>query len=174
VTQQGAMSRAPSPGALVPGGWRTSKRSSTACSSLRHRNQAVSGGGVKLNLYLLLTMMATQEPFDIRNPPTPLTLARTLALPQTTGPRRINDNLKWLEDQHFIERTNRPGQTAAIQLMDPDRPGSRLPNPQRSPHWITMPIEFWSCGWLLELSPTGIAVLFALTERLYGATSRST
>lgn len=130
--------------------------------------QGGRGGEVRLRLYLLLTMMATQWPFDIRNPPTPMTLARTLALPQTSGPRRINDNLKWLEDHHFIERTKRPGQTAALQLLDPQGTGAPLPNPRRTRPWVTMPIEFWSHGWLLVLSPTGIAVLFALTERLGG------
>ena len=130
--------------------------------------QGGRGGEVRLKLYLLLTMMATQSPFDIRNPPTPRTLARTLALPPTGGPRRINDNLRWLEDHHFIERTKRPGQTAAIQLLDPQGTGKPLPNPRRTQPWVTMPIEFWSYGWLLALSPTGIAVLFALTERLGG------
>ena len=94
--------------------------------------QGGRGGEVRLKLYLLLTMMATQSPFDIRNPPTPRTLARTLALPPTGGPRRINDNLRWLEDHHFIERTKRPGQTAAIQLLDPQ--GTARPVPKSAPY----------------------------------------
>jgi hypothetical protein len=130
--------------------------------------QGGRGGEVRLRLYLLLTMMATQVPFDIRNPPTPLTLARTLALPQTSGPRRINDNMKWLEDERFIRRTKRPGQTAAIQLLDPLSVDHPLPDPRRNRPYVRIPIEFWSHGWLLALSPTGIAVLLALAERLGG------
>lgn len=130
--------------------------------------QGGHGGAVRLRLYLLLTMMATQIPFDIRNPPTPMTLARTLGLSQTNGSRRINDNLKWLEENHFIKRTKRPGQTAAIQLLDLQGTGRPMPSPRRTQPWVTIPVEFWSQGWLLALSPTSIAVLFALIERLGG------
>src|SRR5262249_28579723 len=113
-------------------------------------------------------MMATQHPFDIRNPPTPMTLARTLALPVASGPRRFSDNLRWLENHKFIKRTKRPGQTAAIQLLDPHGTGQRLSDPRTSKPYVTIPIEFCSGGWLLDLSPTAIAVLFALIERLGG------
>jgi hypothetical protein len=134
--------------------------------------QGGRGGEVRLKLYLMLTMMATQQPFDIRNPPTPMTLARALDLPPRTGPRRINDNLKWLTDNHFIARTKRPGQPAAIQLLDPvSRPSNdRGPmlSPRRASPYLTMPITFWSQGWLLDLSPRGIAVLFALAEHAGG------
>src|SRR5262249_3023175 len=131
--------------------------------------QGGRGGEVRLKVYLLLTMIATQRPFDIRKPPTSYTLARTLALPQDSGPRRINSNLKWLERNHFIKRTKRPDGPPAIQLLDPqDSRSVRLPDPRQTRPWVNIPIQFWSLGWLLDLSPTGIAVLFALTERLGG------
>lgn len=130
--------------------------------------QGGRGGEVRLKLYLLLTMMATQSPFDIRNPPTPRALARTLALPQASGPRRINDNMKWLEENHFIETTKRPGQTSMIQLLDLRDAQRKMPDPRGSSPYVTIPIEFWTRGWLLDLSPTSIAVLFALAERLGG------
>jgi hypothetical protein len=113
--------------------------------------------------------MATREPYDIRNPPVSRVFARTLDLPSTTGPRRINDNFQWLEEHHFIDRTVRPGKTAAIQLLDPTDPKhGPLTNPRQQGPWVTVPIGFWSQGWILELSPVGIAVLFALLERLGG------
>jgi hypothetical protein len=130
--------------------------------------QGGRGGEVRLKLYLLLTMIATQRPFDIRNPPTPLTMARTLALPQATGSRRINGNLNWLEYHKLIKRTKRPGLTAAIQLLDLNGNEKPMPDPRSSRPYVTIPIEFWSEGWLLALSPTAIAVLFAVIERLGG------
>jgi hypothetical protein len=33
---------------------------------------------------------------------------------------------------------------------------------------VSIPLGFWSKGWLLELSPVAIAVLFTLRERLGG------
>ena len=85
--------------------------------------QGGRGGGTRLPLYLLLTMIATRSPFDIRNPPTAITLARTLDLPPGTGPRRITSNMKWLADKHFIELNRRSGLTPSIQLLDPHGSG---------------------------------------------------
>jgi hypothetical protein len=131
--------------------------------------QGGRGGEVRLKLYLFLTMMATTAPYDIRNPPTPATLARTLDLPTDTGPRRITSNLRWLESHGFISTTKRSGLTPAIQLLDLDIPGNHpLTNPRSHGPWLTIPIGFWSYGWLLHLSPVGIAVLFSLSELLGG------
>jgi hypothetical protein len=93
----------------------------------------------------------------------------TLGLPSTSGPRRIHNNLRWLAENQFIALTKRPGLTAAIQLLDPQDAGTFLEDPRNNIPYVTMPIEFWSRGWLLDLSPTGIAVLFALCERLDGS-----
>jgi hypothetical protein len=130
--------------------------------------QGGRGGEARLKLYLLLTMIATRHPFDIRNPPTPLTLARTLDLAPATGPRRITSNIKWLADNGFIELTRRPGQTSAIQLLDPQGSGKPLSDPRGQSPYVTIPVEFWHYGWLLHLSPIAIAVLFSLREHLGG------
>ena len=98
-------------------------------SPLARLIQGGRGGGTRLRLYLLLTMIATGAPFDIRNPPTAMTLARTLDLPADTGPRRITSNMKWLADNQFIKLTRRPGQTPSIQLLDPE--GERQAAPPR-------------------------------------------
>jgi hypothetical protein len=130
--------------------------------------QGGRGGEARLKLYLLFTMIATRRPFDIRNPPTPLTLARTLDLAPATGPRRITSNIKWLADHRFIELTKRPGQTSSIQLLDPQGSGSPLSDPHGQRPYVNIPIEFWKYGWLLELSPVAIAVMFSLREHLGG------
>jgi hypothetical protein len=133
--------------------------------------QGGRGGEARLKLYLLLTMMATRYPYDIRNSPNPQTLALTLDLPPITGPRRISSNMKWLSDHRFIRLTKRPGLTPAIQLLDPYGSGYPLANPRHSRPfvpWMTIPIGFWSRGWLLQLSPVAIAVLFSLREHLGG------
>jgi hypothetical protein len=126
------------------------------------------GGEVRLKLYLLLTLMATDHPYDIRKPPTPNTFARTLDLDPTTGPRRITSNMKWLADHKFIGLTKRPSATSSIQLLDPQGSGKPMVNPRQHMKYMSIPLGFWSQGWLLELSPVAIAVLFSVRERLGG------
>lgn len=135
--------------------------------------QGGRGGEARLKLYLLLTMIATRYPFDIRNPPTAMTLARTLDLAPDTGARRITNNMKWLADNQFIWLTKRPGQTSSIQLLDLRDPQSSgkwtLSDPRSRRPYVSFPIGFWRYGWLLHLSPVAIAVLFALREHLGGS-----
>lgn len=130
--------------------------------------QGGRGGSVRLRLYLLLAMTATQKPYDIRNPRTSYTLARTLDLPGDVGPRRITSNMNWLAANNFIELTKRPGQPSMIQLLDPLGTLKPMPDPRAIKPYVTIPIAFWSLGWLLELSPVAIAVLFSLEEALGG------
>jgi hypothetical protein len=130
--------------------------------------QGGQGGEVRLKLYLLFTLMATRQPFDIRNPPTPSTFARTLDLAPTTGARRITSNMNWLADHHFIALTKRPGLTSSIQLLDPQGNGAPMGDPRSPMPYVSIPLGFWSRGWLLHLSPVAVAVLFSLSEHLGG------
>ncbi|MFD7940761.1 hypothetical protein ACFV4T_40725 [Streptomyces sp. NPDC059755] len=93
-----------------------------------------------------------------------------LALPPDTGPRRVNSNLKWLNDNGFIKLEPRRGNTPSIKLIsteDPDGPYVRASEQGR---YVGMPMEFWSQGWIVHLSATGIALLFVLLEALGGYT----
>lgn len=130
--------------------------------------QGGRGGEVRLKLYLCITMMATAAPYDIRQPPVPLSWARMLALPPDTGSRRVSSNLKWLSRNGFIELEPRPGNTPAIKLLSTEaveRPYVRASTQGR---YVGVPMEFWRNGWILHLSATGIAILFALLEHQGG------
>ncbi|WP_143253936.1 hypothetical protein [Amycolatopsis keratiniphila] len=140
--------------------------SSTPLSSLI---QGGRGGKVRLRLYLLLTMMATRAPFDIKQLRTSQTLARTLELPKREGLRRITSNLNWLAANKYISIKRDPSAPVSVQLLDPIGNGKLLPDARKVKPYITIPIEFWSNGWLLDLSPRAIAVLFALADRLGGS-----
>lgn len=122
------------------------------------------GGEVRLKLYLCITMMATAEPFDIRQPPAPHTWARMLNLPLDTGPRRITSNLRWLEKAGFIELTPRPGKPPLIKLLSVEAPGTPYLRASTQGRYVGIHINFWRLGWILHLSATGIALLFALME----------
>jgi hypothetical protein len=126
--------------------------------------QGGRGGEVRLKLYLCITMMATAEPFDIRQPPTPQSWARMLALPPDTGDRRVNAALRWLNDNGYVQVTRRPGNTPAIRLLSVWEPGAQFVRASSQGRYLGVPIEFWTNGWILQLSATGIALLFALLE----------
>jgi hypothetical protein len=46
-----------------------------------------------------------------------------------------------------------------------------LSDPHGQRPYVNIPIEFWKYGWLLELSPVAIAVMFSLREHLGGSQS---
>ena len=86
-----------------------------------------------------------------------------LNLPQDTGPRQINDALKWLEKEGLVRRDHQPGKPAELTLLKPD--GSREEwGAQNESRWVTIPIEMWRAGWILRLNGRCLAVYVALRE----------
>ncbi|MEU0212154.1 hypothetical protein [Streptomyces canus] len=130
--------------------------------------QGGRGGMVRLRLYLCITMMATQEPFDLRRPPGPNGWRQMLALDSKTGPRRVASNLKWLADNKFIDLQPQWGSPSAITLLSATGDGGLYTQPREEGRYVGVPIEFWTRGWLLQLSPTATALLFVLREALGG------
>lgn len=130
--------------------------------------QGGQGGAVRLALYLCITMMATSKPYDLKAPPIPKSWARMLALDPGTGARRVSRNLKWLADNRFIKLEPRWGGAPAITLLSPAGGGGEYVRPIEQGRYIGVPIEFWTQGWLLDLSPTAVALLLVLLNELGG------
>ncbi|MEU4965814.1 hypothetical protein [Streptomyces smyrnaeus] len=130
--------------------------------------QGGRGGKVRLRLYMCITMMATKEPFDLRRPPGPNGWTQMLGLDPKTGPRRVASNLTWLADNKFIDLQPQWGRPSAITLMSATGDGGVYTQPREEGRYVGMPVEFWTRGWLLQLSPTTTALLFALREALGG------
>jgi hypothetical protein len=130
--------------------------------------QGGRGGSVRLRLYLCITMMATQAPYDLKSPPTPETWARMLGLAENTGARRVSRSLKWLSDHKFIALDPRPGRPAAITLLNAGGFGGKYKRPPEDGRYVGMPVELWTQGWVLTLSATALALLFALVEHQGG------
>jgi hypothetical protein len=76
--------------------------------------------------------------------------------------------MKWLADHKFIVLMKRPSKIPAIQLLNPLGTGDLLSDPRIPRPYVSIPLGFWSHGWLLQLSPVAIAVLFSLRECLGG------
>ncbi|BCL23022.1 hypothetical protein ACPCBX_18435 [Streptomyces tuirus] len=130
--------------------------------------QGGRGGRVRLQLYMCITMMATGKPYDLRTPPSPNGWTRMLALDRKKGPRRVASNLKWLADKKFIDLQPQWGRPSAITLLSATGDGGEYTQPREEGRYVGMPVEFWTQGWVLELSPTATALLFVLREALGG------
>ncbi|MBD3008390.1 hypothetical protein [Streptomyces sp. 5-10] len=130
--------------------------------------QGGRGGEVRLKLYMCITMMATGKPYDLRTPPSSHGWTRMLALDPKKGPRRVASNLKWLGDNQFIRLEPQWGRPSAITLLSATGDGKEYSQPRDGNRYVGVPLGFWIHGWLLCLSPTATAVLFALIEVLGG------
>ena len=65
-----------------------------------------------------------------------------------------------LEGTNWISRTKKPGRGAQISVVHP-------PAPTRAP-WITIPLEFWSRGWINVMSARALFVYLCLRLVLAG------
>lgn len=127
--------------------------------------QGGRGGEVRLKLYVTITMMATRHPHDLQRPPPPNRWADLLALTGPTASRRVSSNLRWLHNNKFIERTPREGHPPLITLLDPAGSGGPYVRPlAQGLRYISLPLELWSQGWILELSATALALMMVIRD----------
>jgi hypothetical protein len=78
--------------------------------------------------------------------------------------------MKWLDSENFISLEPRAGHTPIITMLDPR--GTEKPyTPRAAGRYLGVPVEFWTKGWILDLSPLAIALLFVLLELLGGEDS---
>ncbi|MHA4819580.1 hypothetical protein ACXZ65_35090 [Streptomyces aculeolatus] len=77
-------------------------------------------------------------------------------------------NLKWLADNKLIELEPQWGRPSAITLLSATGDGKEYTQPREQVRYVGMPINFWTKGWLLQLSPMATALLFVLRDALGG------
>jgi hypothetical protein len=124
------------------------------------------GSYLRLQVHMTLVMQATRPPHRLpRRPPGMLTTA--LALPSSTGPRRINNAMRTLENEKLIQHETGLRGKREVQLLNAD--GSGRPWEARGIRWIRVPLSFWSNGWVLILSGPAVAVMLATLERNGGS-----
>jgi hypothetical protein len=80
----------------------------------------------------------------------------------------VSRNLKWLSNEHFIALDPRPGRPASITLLDAGGSGGQYIRPMEEGRYVGIPVELWTQGWILTLSATALALLFALVEHQGG------
>jgi hypothetical protein len=129
------------------------------------------GGEVRLKLYLSLTLLAVRRPYDITSKPG-RAWAELLDLPDpdVNGARRIGDALNWLSDARLLHLVRRPGLPPDITLLSPSGNGRKYA--WNLGRYISVPLDFWTQGWILSLSGTAVALLLVLLEMQGGRTAQ--
>lgn len=124
------------------------------------------GGEVRLKLFLTFAMRATRGRPTLNNR-RPRTLARMLALPEDTGPRRAADALRWLVTERFVSVTPQTGTPGELLLLDGAEPPAELTRADQHGRYVSVPIELWTSGLILDMSARELAVLIALLDVTY-------
>lgn len=137
---------------------------SAGTTRLANLIQGGRGSGVRLKLYLSITMMATGRPYDLKRSPSPSRWSELLALPHPEGPRRVTSNLKWLADNSYIKLERRPSHTPIITLLATDGSGEEYKLPRGQGRYLGVPVEMWTEGWIIDLSATALTLLLCLLE----------
>jgi len=121
---------------------------------------------LRLRLHMTLVMRATKAPHTLTKSTTHY-LARLMNLPGDTGPRRINDAMKFLRGEKLVVDTPLADGKPGLLLLQPD--GSGEPWQVSKKLWIGVPFSLWSNGWILQLGGRELAVFLALTDLNYGS-----
>lgn len=121
------------------------------------------GGEVRLKLFLTFALRAASGR-PVLVPRRPPGLARMLALPPDTGPRRVADALRWLRSNNFIQVEPRVGQAGEITLLDGGGRPSDLSSRDRHGRYVSVPIELWTSGHILQMKAREVAIFIAIWD----------
>jgi hypothetical protein len=124
--------------------------------------QLFRSNDLRLKLHMTLVMRATKAPHTLPRLTTRY-LARLLNVPGDTGPRRLNDAMKWLRNEGLIVDITLADGKQGIQLLQPDGSGDPW-ELKGATRWVGVPLSLWTKGWILQLNGRDIAVLLALLE----------
>ncbi len=122
------------------------------------------GGEIRLKLYLTMSLLAVNPPYDIAQPVPARSWAEMLSLPdpERNGARRVNDAIDWLADNRLIVSDRRQGTPGAVRLLNQDGSGEGYVRPVG--RYVLLPLGLWQDGWIVRLSGTGLALLIILLD----------
>lgn len=124
------------------------------------------GGEVRLKLYLTMSLLATNPPYDIKGPIPARAWAEALGLPvpDRNGARRVNDAIDWLHQHRFLVSDRRPGAPGGIQLLSQTGSGEPFSRPTGATRYVQLPLGLWLNGWIVRLSGAALALLIILLD----------
>ncbi|MCV7532470.1 helix-turn-helix domain-containing protein [Micrococcus luteus] len=138
--------------------------------------QMLKGGGHQLHTYLTILMKATRAPHTTKVRTTELAEMLHAAGATDAGKRKIAREIKKLEDPAFpmLQMEREPGRVPTATVLHPDGSGEQWDVAQLPHPYITLPIELWTNGWILVLTPRALGLFIALRELTNGRTPRNT
>ncbi|MEU9663540.1 hypothetical protein [Streptomyces chartreusis] len=137
------------------------------------------GGATRLKLYLSMLWLARNEDRPVFQYPA-LTWALLLGHGDSdAGVRRVQEALRWLEREAFVELRRRQGATSAVHLLSDAGTGRVYLAPgiamkttnraERQEHlYVQVPAGLWTNGWISELSGAAIAMYLVLLHERRG------
>jgi len=129
-------------------------------------------GQVRLKLLLSMHLIAVRGAHDVTR--SPASWARMLDLPDPdkNGARRVRDATSWLEENKLIRVERVGGTEPRVYLLSALGDGAAYVRPSSASRYLRVPVEFWSCGWIVTLSGTALAMWLVITD-LPGGTESS-
>lgn len=140
------------------------------------------GGSVRLKVYLSFLWFAAAPPHDVTYPARAWAGLIGLNDPEVNGARRVVDAITWLADEEFVTVQRRPGQPSIVLLRSELGDGSAYEPPgatterlleagQVGPevyrhHYVKLQPEFWTNGWIAELSGAALSMYLSLLVEL--------
>ena len=143
------------------------KRRSDPSPPLARLIRGGRGGEVRLKLYVTLCLRGVGEPHDVRV--VPHEWAEMLGLPKhdSNGSRRVRAALKWLSECRLIRIKRSPGWNPEAFLRAQGGSGRTYHRPKDRELYASIPVEFWSHGWILATPPSALAILIILFDLQY-------
>lgn len=123
------------------------------------------GGEVRLKLFLSISLLAVQTPYDL-----PAIAARSWAEaldlpdPERNGARRVSDAIDWLADNKLIVAEQRQGAASTVRLLSQDGLGNPYVRPTPANRYVRLGLGLWYHGWILRLSGAGLTLLIILLD----------
>ncbi|MPY38106.1 hypothetical protein FNH09_44935 [Streptomyces adustus] len=139
------------------------------------------GGAARLRLYLSLLWLSRNDDAPRFEYPAHQ-WARLLGFdsPDTAGARRVQQALRWLDEQAFVRLQHRQGASSAIHLLSDAGTGRPYQAPglamkrlavkaQREEHlYVQLPAGLWTKGWISDLSGAAVAMYLVLLHERRG------
>jgi hypothetical protein len=123
------------------------------------------GGEVRLKLYLCMSLLAVEDPNEIKHIPA-RSWAETLDLhdPDRNGARRVNDAIDWLHQHGFLAAERGRGTPGIVRLLSPTGTGEKYARPAPNARYVRLPLGVWQEGWIVRLSGSALALLIILLD----------
>ncbi|MER5417720.1 hypothetical protein [Streptomyces virginiae] len=144
------------------------------------RGSGGRGGAARLNLYLSMLWLSRNEDKPVFQYPA-VAWAQLLGYrdPEGAGARRVQEALRWLDNEAFVRLQRKPGVSSAVHLLSDSGAGrpytapgpmmKRIERSKREEHlYVQLPAGLWTNGWITELSGAAIAMYLVLLNEQRG------